>query len=308
YSTSSSSRSSPAMRGSASSRTLCSTVCLTGALDMTGDDDGTGHSGPRNKKSGQGPTRLSADCGTDGGRCNTPAPADATFRRFSRLGDPGRRLPVWRSTKYRLAMHLIAALQLNTGPDKAHNLEVATNLVRDAARAGATLVGLPETFNWMGPEAEREAALEPLEGMTGSRMASLARELKIHLLAGSILESGAPGGRAYNTSVLYGPGGERLAVYRKLHLFDVEIGDGATYRESRNVAPGDALALADTAAGKLGLSICYDLRFPELYRALSAQGAELLAVPAAFTLMTGKDHWEVLLRARAIENLCWVLA
>ncbi|HLT29394.1 MAG TPA: carbon-nitrogen hydrolase family protein [Myxococcaceae bacterium] len=205
-------------------------------------------------------------------------------------------------------MHLIAALQLNTGPDKAHNLEVATNLVRDAARAGATLVGLPETFNWMGPEAEREAALEPLEGMTGSRMASLARELKIHLLAGSILESGAPGGRAYNTSVLYGPGGERLAVYRKLHLFDVEIGDGATYRESRNVAPGDALALADTAAGKLGLSICYDLRFPELYRALSAQGAELLAVPAAFTLMTGKDHWEVLLRARAIENLCWVLA
>ena len=205
-------------------------------------------------------------------------------------------------------MHLIAALQMNTGSDKDQNLDVASSLVREAAQAGASLIGLPETFNWMGPEDEREAALEPLDGPTGSRMASLARELGIHLLAGSILEAGAPDGRAYNTSILYGPGGERLAVYRKLHLFDVEIGDGATYRESRNVAPGDALAVADTPPGKLGLTVCYDLRFPELYRALSEQGAELLAVPAAFTLMTGKDHWEVLLRARAIENLCWVMA
>lgn len=205
-------------------------------------------------------------------------------------------------------MHLIAALQMNTGSDKARNLDVATSLIREAADAGASLVGLPETFNWMGPEAEREAALEPLDGPTGARMASLARERGLHLLAGSLLEAGAPGGRAYNTSVLYGPDGERLAVYRKLHLFDVEIGDGATYRESAHVAPGDALALADTPAGRLGLSVCYDLRFPELYRALSEQGAGLLAVPAAFTLMTGKDHWEVLLRARAIENLCWVLA
>lgn len=205
-------------------------------------------------------------------------------------------------------MHLIAALQMNTGADKAENLGAATRLIREAAAAGASLIGLPETFNWMGPETGREAALEPLEGPTGTRMAELARELDVHLLAGSFLEAGAPGGRAFNTSVLYGPDGGRLATYRKLHLFDVEIGDGATYQESRYVAPGEALAIADTPAGRLGLSVCYDLRFPELYRALAERGAELLAVPAAFTLMTGKDHWEVLLRARAIENLSWVLA
>ncbi len=205
-------------------------------------------------------------------------------------------------------MELMAAVQMTSGPEKDRNLEVATALVREAAALGARLVALPETFNWMGPEAEREGALEPLDGPTGERMASLARELSIFVLAGSVLERGAPDGRAYNTSVLYGSEGERLAVYRKIHLFDVEVGDGATYHESARVAPGDAVVAADTPLGLLGLSVCYDLRFPELYRQLSSRGAELLAVPAAFTLMTGKDHWEVLLRARAIENLCWVIA
>ncbi|WP_224245417.1 carbon-nitrogen hydrolase family protein [Hyalangium gracile] len=205
-------------------------------------------------------------------------------------------------------MHLIAAAQMVSTADKAHNLEAATRLVRQAAGLGARLVGLPENFSWMGSEPDRPSAAESLDGPTLSRMAQLARELRITLLAGSVLEAGAPGGRLYNTSVLFGPQGERLAVYRKMHLFDVDVGDGATYQESAAVAPGTEVVAANTELGRLGLSVCYDLRFPELYRRLSRDGATLLAVPAAFTLMTGKDHWEVLLRARAIENQCYLFA
>ncbi|HLL53551.1 MAG TPA: carbon-nitrogen hydrolase family protein [Myxococcaceae bacterium] len=205
-------------------------------------------------------------------------------------------------------MPLIAAAQMTSGPDKQQNLETAVRLVRRAAGLGAKLVGLPENFSFMGPDTERAANAEALDGPTLSRMAGLARELSITLLAGSVLEAGGPGGRFYNTSVLFGPDGARLAVYRKIHLFDVDINDGATYRESDAIAPGTDVVAVDTTVGKLGMSVCYDLRFPELYRKLSAQGATLLSVPAAFTLMTGKDHWEVLLRARAIENQCYVLA
>jgi deaminated glutathione amidase len=212
---------------------------------------------------------------------------------------------------YNARMHLIAAAQMVSGGNKAHNLDVATRLVRQAAGLGARLVGLPENFSWMGNDTERAAAAEGLEGPTLARMAQLARELKLSLLAGSVLETGAPGGRLYNTSVLFGPDGARVAVYRKMHLFDVEVGDGATYRESAAVAPGTevvAAALQPAELGTLGMSVCYDLRFPELYRRLATAGATLLSVPAAFTLMTGKDHWEVLLRARAIENQAYVLA
>lgn len=197
---------------------------------------------------------------------------------------------------------------MTSGADKARNLEVATRLIEKAAKSGAEFVGLPENFAWMGPEPERAANAEALNGATLARMAELAKSLKISVLAGSVLERGAPGDRCFNTSVLFGPGGERLAVYRKIHLFDVEVGDGQTYRESAAVAPGTEVVVADAPLGKVGLSVCYDLRFPELYRAQSAQGAVLLTVPAAFTLMTGKDHWEVLLRARAIENLSYVIA
>jgi predicted amidohydrolase len=205
-------------------------------------------------------------------------------------------------------MPLIAALQMNSGEDKARNLDAAVRLVRAARARSAVLAGLPENFSWLGPEPDRAANAEPLDGPSLSRLQQLAREEGLALLAGSVLEPGAPGGRLYNTSVLFGPDGSRLAVYRKIHLFDVEVGDGVRYRESDAVAPGTELACADTPAGRLGLSICYDLRFPELYRGLADLGAELLAVPAAFTLMTGKDHWEVLLRARAIENQAWVMA
>jgi predicted amidohydrolase len=205
-------------------------------------------------------------------------------------------------------MTRLAAVQMTSGADKAKNLEVAERLIRKAAKSGADFVGLPENFAWMGPEPERAANAETLEGESLRRLAGLARELGITLLAGSVLEEGAPGGRCFNTSVLFGPDGKRLAVYRKIHLFDVEVGDGQTYRESAAVAPGTEVVVADAPLGKVGLSVCYDLRFPELYRRHAELGAVVLTVPAAFTLMTGKDHWEVLLRARAIENQAYVLA
>jgi predicted amidohydrolase len=202
----------------------------------------------------------------------------------------------------------IAAVQMTSGADKAHNLEVATRLIQKAAESGAKFAGVPENFSWLGPESERAANAETLEGETLARMASLARELRITVLAGSVLETGAPAGRLFNTSVLFGPDGARLGVYRKIHLFDVEVGDGQTYRESAAVAPGTEVVVAESPVGKIGLSVCYDLRFPELYRRHAEAGAVLLTVPAAFTLMTGKDHWEVLLRARAIENQAYVIA
>ena len=204
-------------------------------------------------------------------------------------------------------MH-IAAAQMTSGADKTLNLAAATRLIRKAAESGAHFVGLPENFSWMGPESERNQNAESLEGPTLAQMAELSRSLKISVLAGSILESGAPGGRLFNTSVLLGPDGNRLGVYRKIHLFDVEVGDGQTYRESAAVAPGEDVVVVDSPLGKVGLSVCYDLRFPELYRLLAKAGAVLMTVPAAFTLMTGKDHWEVLLRARAIENQAYVMA
>lgn len=203
---------------------------------------------------------------------------------------------------------LIAAAQMNSQADKAKNIDAAVRLVRQAKELGASFVGLPENFAWMGPEPERPSAAETLDGYTLGRMAQLAKELKITLLAGSILEAGAPEGKLFNTSVLFGPDGATLGVYRKIHLFDVDVGDGVAYRESDGVAHGHEVVCADAPLGKVGLSVCYDVRFPELYRKLSKKGASLICVPAAFTLMTGKDHWEVLLRARAIENQAYVIA
>jgi predicted amidohydrolase len=203
---------------------------------------------------------------------------------------------------------LIAAVQMTSGAEKAKNLDAAVRLIRKAAARGATFVGLPENFAWMGPEPERLANAEALTGPTLSGLAALARELKLTLLAGSVLEPGGSDGRLFNTSVLFGPDGGTLGIYRKIHLFDVEVGDGQTYRESAHVAPGAEVVTVDSPVGKVGLSVCYDLRFPELYRRHADAGAVLLTVPAAFTLATGKDHWEVLLRARAIENQAYVIA
>jgi deaminated glutathione amidase len=204
-----------------------------------------------------------------------------------------------------------AAIQLNSTGDKARNLETAERLVRDAAADGAELVVLPEKWNVLGDaEALREGA-EPLGGPTLTAAGSWARELAIHLVAGSIPERVEGNEKLFNTSTLIGPDGELHARYRKIHMFDVDVG-GVAYRESESEEPGEEIVAAvvggSLAGVTLGMTVCYDLRFPELYRILAVRGATVLSVPSAFTFETGKDHWEVLLRARAIENQAFVVA
>jgi deaminated glutathione amidase len=202
----------------------------------------------------------------------------------------------------------VAAVQLNSTNDKDRNLETARRLVREAAAAGAELVALPEKWNLLAPPAELEAGAEELDGGVSTEAArGWAREHGIHVLAGSIGERVAGADRLFNTSALIDPSGGLIAVYRKIHMFDVEVG-GVTYRESEAEQPGDEIVTAAAGAVELGLTVCYDLRFPELYRILAVRGARLITVPSAFTLATGRDHWEVLLRARAIENQAFVLA
>lgn len=200
-----------------------------------------------------------------------------------------------------------AVLQMSSGADAAVNRRAAERQVRDAAGQGATLIVLPETWNLMGGPAAVVPGAEDLDGPSLSLMAGLARALGVTIVAGSIGERTSAGERVRNASAVFGPDGRRIAVYRKLHLFDVTVG-GRAYRESATVAPGDGLVAVDTDTLRLGLSVCYDLRFPELYRGLADLGVQAVAVPSAFTARTGRDHWEVLLRARAIENQVFVLA
>ena len=201
-----------------------------------------------------------------------------------------------------------AAIQLNSTENTAANLATADRLVREAASRGAELVVLPEKWNVLGTAEQMQAAAEPLDGPSISWARQTAHELGIDLLAGSILERVEGDYKSRNTSVHIGPDGELHAVYRKIHMFDVEV-DGVRYAESEHEQPGEEVVLSHTTDGvPVGLTICYDVRFPELYRELSARGAQVLAVPSAFTLPTTRDHWEVLLRARAIENQCFVIA
>jgi predicted amidohydrolase len=199
-----------------------------------------------------------------------------------------------------------AAVQLNSSGDTARNLAAAERLVRVAAGDGAELVALPEKWNLLAGGEELLAGAEPLDGPSLAAARGWARELGIHLLAGSIAER-TDGDRAFNTSVLLGPDGEDLAVYRKVHMFDVDAG-GVAYRESEHEQPGEEIVAAPVGGLIAGLSVCYDLRFPELFRILALRGARVLLVPSAFTAATGRDHWEVLLRARAIENQAFVVA
>ena len=202
----------------------------------------------------------------------------------------------------------VAAVQLNSTADQAANLAVADRLTRAAAADGAGLIVLPEKWTAMGSEQELRAAAEPLDGPAIGWARELARELRVDLVAGSILELVPGQEKLANTSVHVDPRGEIRAVYRKIHMFDVEVG-GHTYRESALEQAGEEIVLSRTAGGEeLGLSICYDLRFPELYRILAVLGARIIAVPAAFTLQTTRDHWETLVRARAIENQAFVIA
>ncbi len=205
--------------------------------------------------------------------------------------------------------YLLGAVQMTSTADRARNLDTSLRLVNEAADLGAKLVALPENFAYMGPEEQRLAGAETLEGPSVSALREVARRRGIFVLAGSIAERVPDDARkTANTSVLVADDGTLVAAYRKIHLFDVNIPDGARYAESEAVVPGERVVVAPTALGRVGLSVCYDLRFPELYRELARLGADILAIPSAFTLFTGKDHWEVLVRARAIENLAYVIA
>jgi predicted amidohydrolase len=201
-----------------------------------------------------------------------------------------------------------AAVQLTATADKATNLETADRLVRAAAHDGAELVVLPEKWSVLGTPDDLRAGAEPLDGPALTWARAIARELQIDLVAGSIAERVEGRDRGSNTSVHIGPDGADRATYRKLHMFDVQVG-GRDYRESDTEAPGDDIVLSTLANGvELGLTVCYDLRFPELYRRLAVDGARVITVPSAFTEPTTRDHWEILLRARAIEDQCFVVA
>ncbi|MGN0313424.1 MAG: carbon-nitrogen hydrolase family protein [Fusicatenibacter sp.] len=199
----------------------------------------------------------------------------------------------------------IGLVQMDSGPDINENMKLAENYVAEAARAGAEFVLFPETSEYIGKDIAGHASAVP--GYVSRRFSSLAKRYGIYLHCGSMtVRSGM--GMPSNTSFLFGPDGETRACYSKLHMFDVDIPGGTVYRESDEIYPGNEIVMADTELGMFGFSICYDLRFPELYRLMAISGAEILLVSANFTHTTGERHWETLLRARAIENACFVVA
>lgn len=208
-------------------------------------------------------------------------------------------------------MTIVAAIQMTSGHVVEDNLAAAAKLLREAKGRGAEIACLPENFSFLGlRDADKLAVAEADgEGPVQQFLSSTARGLGLWILGGSTVIKGPDPRRVTNTSLLIDSDGKRVARYDKIHLFDVAIpGRNEQYLESRHVAPGAAVVIADTPAGRLGMSVCYDMRFPELYRELVARGAQWLAAPAAFTVPTGRAHWETLLRARAIENLCYVVA
>jgi len=202
----------------------------------------------------------------------------------------------------------VAAVQLCSTDDLEANLAATRELVGEAAASGVEFVALPENFAYLRREGLPIPCAQGLDGDIVGTLRDLARSHRVWLLGGTFPEAIAGDSRVHNTSVLVRPDGQIEAVYRKIHLFDVKLGSGADYTESATVAPGDEVVVAVTPFGGVGLSVCYDLRFPELYREMAARRAIFLCVPSAFTRETGKDHWEVLLRARAIENQAFVVA
>lgn len=201
----------------------------------------------------------------------------------------------------------VAVIQLSSLDNKEQNLAKAVELIDVASRYGARLVVLPEMFNCYSTLGEMVAKAEPVPGPTINTLAQKARSNNIYLLCGSIIEA-ATEGKGYNTSVMVGPGGDILGIYRKIHLFDVDIPGKVRYKESEKILPGNEIVTVNVDGWVVGLTICYDLRFPELFHALASKGAELIIVPSAFAAHTGKDHWEILLRARAVENQVFMVA
>lgn len=205
---------------------------------------------------------------------------------------------------------VVAALQMNSTPDVAANLETLAILCGRAAARGAELISIPEAFAFIGPDRDKQSILEALPegGPILESCRALAREHNVHLVLGGFHERSVIPEKAYNTCVHLAPSGEILARYRKIHLFDVDLDDGTRLCESDRTLPGENAVVTPTPFGLLGLSVCYDVRFPDLYQRLVALGARVLTVPSAFTSSTGRDHWHVLLRARAIECQCYLLA
>lgn len=205
--------------------------------------------------------------------------------------------------------YLAAAIQMTSVPDLRKNLAQAEELIDLAVRRGAELIGLPENFSFLGDEAAKLAQAETIAKESEKFLKTMAQRYQVMLLGGGYPVP-AEHGKVYNTALMIDSDGQEVARYEKAHLFDVNVPDGNTYQESATVVPGEQLppVYASSDLGNLGLSICYDVRFPELYRHLSRNGAEVIFVPAAFTAYTGKDHWQALLQARAIENTCYVIA
>lgn len=201
----------------------------------------------------------------------------------------------------------IAVIQMNSQENKDRNMETALRLIDEAASEGVKLIALPEYVNFLGETSEKLSKAEPIPGPISQAFAEKAKEHGVFIHCGSILEK-ADQERSYNTSLLLNDAGEIIAVYRKIHLFDMAIEGRVSSNESSTTKPGDQIVTAETPLGTAGLSICYDLRFPEMYRKLALRGAKIMFVPSAFALYTGIHHWEVLLRARAIENQCYVVA
>ncbi|MDQ3044758.1 MAG: carbon-nitrogen hydrolase family protein [Chloroflexota bacterium] len=202
----------------------------------------------------------------------------------------------------------VAAVQMNSGTDKERNVATALEMIDRAAAGGARFVALPEVWTYLGPDDGNRPNAEPIPGPTIERLAERARSHGIYVHVGSILEIRSGDPRLYNTTAVIDPGGHVIARYSKIHMFDIVLDGVATYEESATVAPGDEIVTVDIDGVRVGLAICYDLRFPELFRILSLRGAEVIILPAAFTMTTGKDHWEVLIRARAIENGVFMVA
>jgi deaminated glutathione amidase len=202
----------------------------------------------------------------------------------------------------------VGLVQINSRSDKEANLRRAEELIDEAAGRGARLIALPEYVSYLGPREGNVENAETIPGPTTERFAAKARQHDVYILGGSIVEKSDVPDKVYNTSTLINPAGDLVAVYRKIHLFDIDITGNVSANESSTILPGEDAVTAEVDGHTVGLTICYDLRFPELYRLLALDGAEILFVPAAFTMFTGKDHWHMLLRARAVENQCFVVA
>jgi predicted amidohydrolase len=202
----------------------------------------------------------------------------------------------------------VAVAQMNSGADKGANIASALDLIDRAAAEGARLVVLPEVWAYLGPDEGNRSSAESIPGPISEKLAERARRHGIYVHGGSILEVAAGDPGLYNSAFVIGPSGDLIAKYRKIHMFDVDLAGDESYRESATVTPGDEIVLTEIDGLSVGLATCYDLRFPELFRILALRGAKVIVLPAAFTMTTGKDHWETLIRARAIENQVYMIA